>query len=392
MSIDTETDDLDLLDRELGTDDGDDEPKGRSIRDSLEKAWEDHGGELTEDRKEARERRREERDERQERRRGGKDKDKPKGDGTGKASPFYSREAPKGDQGKQVSPQTDGQAAPDPASSEGPSAWWKKDGKELWDRLDPQARQLISQRENLMTQGARQLQERYGGIHRITQHLAPRFQRYNLAPERGFANMASWFEAIENNPAAGLRELAKLYKVDLTNGVATPQPAPNGAPTGQTPQARPQADPRIDSLMRWAGEMQQTRRNEVQEAKLSAWSPNRPHFAAVRSLMGDLLENAVRSQDPRFMNDAGTDVDLDKLYEAAVRVHPEVGLQVIEEQAEAKRREQQARITQARRAGSSVRPGTPGSAPLKGEQQKKLSKGSSVRQHVQQAWDDLRSA
>lgn len=384
-------DDLDELDEDLdqlnGADDGEDEPESRSVRDSVEKAWEEHGGELTEDRKDARERRREERDERQERR----NKDKSRSSVPEREGPAKQRGIA-ADRSGSVSPKADQAQAPTQASNEAPSIWWKNEGKALWDRLDPQAKSLLTQRENLITQGARQIQERYGGIHRLTQHLTPRFQRYGLTPDRGFANMASWFEAIENNPALGIRELAKLYNVDVRQlGAATPAPAP-GASNGQPPPARPQSDPRIDHLFRWAQNLEQTRSTEVQQAKLTAWSPQKPHFAAVRSLMGDMLEHAVQAQDPRYLNDAGTDIDLDKLYEAAIRVHPEIGLKVIEEQAEARRRDQQARVAQARRAGGSLRPGTPGSAPLKGEQGKKLPKGSSVRAHLQQAWDELRSS
>lgn len=108
--------------------------------------------------------------------------------------------------------------------------------------------------------------------------------------------------------------------------------------------------------------------------------------------MGDLLENAVRQQDPRFLNEAGTDVDLDKLYIHACLVHPEVGPQIVKERAEKERNERLARINQKRRAGASMRPGTPGGAPLKGEQPKKLPKGSGVRAHLIAAWDEARSA
>ena len=381
-------DDLDQLDDEIlddQTDDRDDagDDKPRSIRDSVESAWEKHGGELTEERKDARERRREERDERRE-----KDKPRERGDREKAVSPA-DRSPKSGSQ--------DGAPAPEqrdaPAASMQPPNGWSPEAKAIWAKLPPAVQAAVTKRETDMTAGARQLQERYGGIHRmITSELAPFSQKYNLPPAQVMANAVTWLQAIERDPINGLRQLAQLYKVDASKlGAAAPAPAP-GAPNGVTPQARPNADPRIDHLVRWATTMEQTRRNEVQEAKLVSWSPNKPHFGEVRALMGDLLENAVRSQDPRFLNDAGTDVDLDKLYQAACQVHPEVGPQIIREQAEQERRQQQGRLNQKRRAGSSMRPGTPGSAPLKGEQPKQLKKGSSVRAHVQAAWDEARSA
>jgi hypothetical protein len=384
MLDDTALADLAELDRDV-TDDEDLPEKGQSVRDSIEKAWEDHGGELPEERKEARERRRDEKDNNASRvaRDNGKESREARG--------RDSREAPKrsGDPAKLIPSSTGEQSlASTPAIA--PPTSWSAEAKAVWNKLHPSVQAAVNKRETEFENGRRQITERYGGIHRLTQALAPRFQRYNLSPDRGFANMASWFEAIENNPAAGIRELAKLYKVDLGQpGAAAPAQA-QGAPNG-TQAIDPRIVRSLQDLYQWRQNLEQTRSTEVQNAKLSAWSPNKPHFAEVRSLMGDLLENAVRNQDPRFLNEAQTDVDLDKLYKAAIQVHPELGVLEIKQAWEQEQREHGARVAQARRAGSSIRPGSPGSAPLKGEAPKKLPKGSSVRAHLQAAWDEARS-
>lgn len=388
MSMDTEIDDLDdeILDDQI--DDREvDEPSGRSVRDSLEKAWEDHGGDLPEARKDARERRKEDRQERN-----GRDRTETKGGPKDAQGRFVSREAPKGDPA-----QRDGAPAPDatrdaPATSAiQPPNGWSPEAKEAWSKLSPAVQAAVTKRETDMTNGARQLQERYGGIHRLSQALAPRFQRYNLTPDRGFANMASWFEAIETNPAHGISQLAKLYNVDVRQlGAQAPAAQPGVATNGQTPSPRP--DPRLDQLVNWARNLEQNRLNEVQQAKLSAWSPQKPHFAAVRQLMGDMLQISSDNRDPRFLNEAQTDVDLDKLYQAAIQSHPEIGPQVIREKLEEERKARQARVDRARQAGGSLRPGTPGSAPRVGEKSAKAKKGETARDTIRRVWDEMRSA
>lgn len=351
---------------------GAEQPERLSVRDALEKSWKEHGGELPESRQPKEDRRE----------RPAKDKQPVAAADTGapgKAAKAADRvPSTEGRQGTEA-PQASAAAVP---------SGWSKEAKAEWDKLPPAVQAAVTKREADMTAGAKQLQDRYGGIHRVvtTQLTAPS-RKYGLTPDKILENAVGWFNAIEQNPAEGLKALARVYKIDASNiGAAAPAPAANGS----NGQSQPVSDPRIDQLLRTVSDMQNSRTQEVEQAKLDAWSANKPHFAKVRQLMAQVVAGAAQLQDQSIL-DAGGNVDMDKVYERAIYLDPEVRAQVLKEQAEERRKANAAQVNNARRAGSSVKPGTPGGGSVRSGDAKKAPKGMTVRQSIEHAMSELRS-
>jgi hypothetical protein len=347
----------------------DGKPERLSVRDQIEKAWKEHGGELPESRREPR--KRPTRSELQPR----KDKNSDR-DATLQGAPV------------KPDPTSDGGAAPAATS---PPGGWSTDAKADWSKLPPHVQAAITKRETDMSAGAKQLQERYGGIHRlVTGQLAAPAQKYGLTPDRILENAVSWFNEIERNPLDGLRKLAQLYRI---NGATASAASPSGQPNANPGQASSGqiSDPRIDTLIRVVTDMQNSQYTDAKQAELKAWSANKPHFESVRQVMAQIIAGAERLQDTSILDATGAAVDLDKVYERATWQVPEVRAAVLKEQATARRNAQTAQATQAGRAGVSVKPGTPGSGQRGDGGTKPLPKGSPVRDHIKAAMAELRS-
>lgn len=373
-------DGTDLDDTDLGTIEGAeiadelrDEPAERpSVREVLEKSWKEHGGELPESRK-----------------RSSAPKEEIQArDATKKGAPT-DKSAGKAAGAERVTREPATGAVEAASQSSAAPNGWSSEAKADWGKLPPHVQAAVTKRETEMSAGARQLQERYGGIHRaVTNQLTPAAQKYGLTPDRVLENALSWFTLIEQNPAHGLAALARTYNLDASKlGAAAPAP-PGGASNGQAPQQF--QDPRVDQIARMVQDMQQRGHQEAQQAELKAWSATKPHFAAVRQTMAQIVSGASQLQDTSIMTDDGAKVDLDKVYEKAIWMHPEVREQILKEQQEQARKARQQQADNARRAGASVRPGTPGSGSLRNGEVKP-KKGETVRETIKRAMAELRS-
>jgi hypothetical protein len=265
----------------------------------------------------------------------------------------------------------------------------------VWDRLSPEDRALVTQRETLMTEGIRKIQQQYGGIHQVTQKLAPVFQKYGRTPDQGIQQMADWFEAIERNPAVALSELAKAYRIDITKLGASSLPANAGGQPGvnsNSPSIVPTNDPRIEQLTQAVRSMQaadQVRQRTATVEGLKAWGKTKPHFDKVRLAMAHVVHVASLTNDPGIWDQDGR-LNLDAVYDKAIWMVPEVRDQILKEQQEAARAERKAKTEKSRRAGSSLKTGSPGTTFRKPNSGQSPS-GSTLRDDIMSAIEELRS-
>lgn len=351
--------------------------RGASVGDHIRAAFKKHSGEGPESPEKPPARRED---------RGAKDRDR-SGKFTKEAKPDTAPRAT----GKEPEPKPMEPAAP-PTADAAPKSW-TKEAQAKWQALDPQIRAEISKRENDMAAGAAQLKQRYGGIHEQYQKLAPLFQKYGRTSDQGLEQIGLWFEAIERNPQVAIAELAKSYGVNLGQPGPAPTSPPGATPNTTPSQAQSSSDPRIEQLLRTVGQIQsaeQVRQQSATQEAMRAWAANKPHFEAVRATMAQIIAGAEKMQDSSILDESGVRIDLDKVYERAIWQIPDVRAALLKEQAEARKAERQAAAEKARRAGSSVRPGAPGSAgPANGATAPK--KGATVRDSIRAAIEELRS-
>jgi len=164
----------------------------------------------------------------------------------------------------------------------------------------------------------------------IAKEYEPYYASAGLGSEQATRMLFQAHKALLTDPVAGIRNLATQYGVDLRQ--FAPQPRPE-TPPAQT-QAAP-SDPALASVQRELAELkqflssQQQRAVEAENATVEqtiqafASDPKHPHFPAVRTAMGALMQ-------------AGIAKDLDTAYEMACRAHPEVWKSIQAAEADAR--------------------------------------------------------
>jgi len=344
MSMDTtKTDEIEPEELDTEAEDlGSESPKGQSVKDAVRSAWDKHSAE--------------------------EDSPKPEPRLERRSSPVERRDAAPKPESAPVTKPTD------TSPSSAPPQGWSSEAKADWVKLPPSVQAAVTKRETDMTEGAKQLQTRYGGIHKAVQDLGPIFQKLNVAVDKGFENMVSWFRAIEANPKETIVALAKQYNVDLGA-------APSATSTNPS-------DPRLDSVLAEVNALKSAdsvRQQVALNDRLNAWSATKPHFEAVRGAMANIVNGALASNDTSILDSNGNP-DLDKVYDQAIWLVPEVREKVLAEQAAASAEARRAVATKSRTAASSVKPRPPGDG---AKTQLGPKKGESVRDSIKRVWGEI---
>ena len=374
----------------LGTDKSDKPDKGKrtekshrkSVADSIKSAWREHSGDegLAEKPVSGRESGRE---------RGADGKFvKAEQDETHTAKPLNQEDG----KGTGIEPTAGGAGAPSPSSPTAPNGW-NEAAKAEWVKLPPAVRDAVTKRETDMNLGAQQLQQRYGPIYNLTQDqtIAQAATKYGVSREQLLSNGFSWMIAVERNPAAGILGLCQAYKIDPKT-LATAAPAAQQLSVQGTTTQTNINDPRVAQLEQRLNAFEQTRQTEAnatQQAAIAHWSKDKKHFERVRPTMVQVIQIAAMQNDASILDGQGN-VDLNKVYARAVRLHDDVFNDVLRESRSKRQQDQTAEAQRARRTAASVSSGSPAGTEGDGEE-KPLPKGSSVRQHITAAMRRVRA-
>ncbi len=206
--------------------------------------------------------------------------------------------------------------------------YWNDDAHTPWQTLPEQARQALEQRERAFAthlQGLAEKNKPLQGFSSVLETLSPHMDQLKaagVAPEAFVGQLINAHQYLTKSPAEALLWLANTYQVspaDLYNQITQ-----GGA------QQQQQQDPAIQQVMQelhglksWKQtfEQQQQERAQQQEAEQEAaleaeiveWAKDKPHFKAVQGIMAEL----VRGNPERGKS-------LDKLYQDACKLHPDV--------------------------------------------------------------------
>jgi hypothetical protein len=122
---------------------------------------------------------------------------------------------------------------------------------------------------------------------------------------------------------------------------------------------------------------------------LMKWAADKPHFETVRYRMGEILSpNPETGRGIIPLKQDGS-VDLDSAYDFAVRMHPTLGEEYIQDRIAQERKAASDAAAKARRAGSSFAPSSPGRNNA-GSSANKQQKKRSVRDSIIAAVDEAR--
>lgn len=318
---------------------------------------------------------------------------------------------------------TDEQASKEPLAA---PARWPEDRRKAFDALPEEAKRILLERDKEfntgLTQNARKSAESVKKLEAINSHFQDHHRREMQAAgvdEAGaIRDLLARHDAFNRDPvgygAAVAKQLGKgdpaLYIAELIKrtGVTHQQLFPGAPPQGQQPQQQPPAedqwvDPLEQKLDQRYAEMQQRldryeqfiqqeETNRQQQANTAFQhavasfenatnedgSPKYPHLAAVTDEIIALVQNnADLHRNPiKVLEDA---------YNKAVRYHPEVSKQLMEEEFSKRlaAREAQAAAERAKRAApAKPSPGANGGSVAQGKMSLKDSVRIAVAKHV----------
>jgi len=244
------------------------------------------------------------------------------------------------------------------AGIERPSTW-KKDYWEKYDKLDPDLRAYILQRENEYKTGV----STYKGeadaaktLKAAIEPFLPELQRHNIDPSAWIRNLGNAHQTLAlGSPQAKLQifqRLAQDYGVPLQYLVPNQQ--------GQVAQLDPTVQYLAQNLQglqqqwqQFQSQQQAAEQASIQQSieQFKADAARHPHFEAVREQMAALLS-------------ANLAQNLDEAYEKAIWMSPQVREQVVaasqQQSAQAKLEQQKAIAAKAKAQAVSPRSSTPG--------------------------------
>jgi len=376
---------------------GGDAPK-ESLRDSIRSAIKEHSDEdSSKDAKEPSE-------ERVPKQRAPRQAKKDEGDADSDSNKEVQESADRGDrlsrrkEAKAESEDKGGDKEQTPAIE--PPPFFKNKGKATWDKLSPEDKKTILAREEEVSNGFKQFSQRIKGVEDLERAIAPRLpaiQQYGASPGVVVDRLFQWMEGL-NDPTRRyntFKQLAASFGVDVNQlASGTPEkevePDPN-APPAWFNEFTGTVEKKVQTL-----EQQLTAQREAQtESYLLQWAKDKPHYAEVAQLMGQLMQSGAV---PAVNADGA--VNLDGAYEAAIKLNPQVAalIQQEKDQKTAEEATQKAlqeakekadRLAKARKAGTGLKPAAPSfPMPLNGKGQKE---DTSIRGSIRKAIEDLRS-
>lgn len=285
-----------------------------------------------------------------------------------------------------------------------PPPFYKVKGKATWDKLSPEDKKTLVDRETEISNGFKQYSSRIKGVEDLERAIAPRLQeiqKYGVSPGVVVDRLFQWMEGL-NNPstkANTFKELAKNFGVNI-NQLSPNSPVeigsePEVVDTNTPPEWFSQFS---QSVTQELGSLKQNFSSQQEQAAANVvnnWARDKPYYTHVSQLMGQLISSGVVP-----LKDGN--VDLDGAYDAAIKLHPEVSAQIQQEasqKAETEAAEKAAKeakdradkLARSRKAGASLKPSAPSMASAPRLNGKAPPKGvTSVRDSIRSAIEEVR--
>jgi hypothetical protein len=274
------------------------------------------------------------------------------------------------------------EAKPEGSTPEAPPSAWKG----IWESMTPEARAIAVKRESEVAKGFDEYRTKVKQYEALDQVIAParaRFQQQGIQNDaQALQNILTW-EAGLSNPATrvkAFRDLGSQLGIDFSTLVQSSSQAPSQAQDIPEP-LRPVIDQFgniVQQVQNVESRLQSWEQRQTSD-QIAAFAKDKPHFDKVSVLMGQLMQ-------------AGSAKDLDSAYQQAIKIHPEVSVQIEAERAtkDAAEREraQAEKAAAARRAAVSPSGRSPhGGAPAAGQQ---INGKQSVREAILSSVSQLR--
>lgn len=294
-----------------------------------------------------------------------------------------------------------------------------KEAKAEWAKTPEVVRAAILKRVEDMDKGVSQLKQSYADLDTAFKPYDQVLQAHGKSRAEGTKQLFDWFLALARSPDQAFPALMQSFRYDPRRLLAALQgqqqpPTQQQQPQGQ--QGQPKIDPAIMELFQqFAGQVDQKLNGVMgnfdqrfgavntnlehqmlskSQEILDQWSRGKPYFEDVRQEMARMINTGLY----KYENVS----DLDRIYDAAVHMNPDVRNKYLgdvaakrraerEEKRKAELAAQQAEADRARRAGnSSLAGGAPGELGIGGG--RKVAGKKSVRESLNDALEEARRA
>lgn len=260
-------------------------------------------------------------------------------------------------EGKDQKP--DKAAEPDAAKLEKPAekpaikrpASWSADKDAVWESLSPDAREHVAKREQEAHKAISQLGEtvkRLEPIGRLLEQHRDTFQSKGLTYDQGLSQLLAAQRALDQNPAAAIRQIAQAYNVDI-GSLASGQDQPNAV----VAQLQGQINTLTRQLQEFRSHAEHQARAEAQtklgtiEQAIDTFAADKPDFEDLAADI-EMLLPALRQANPK----ASFEQLIADAYEKARWSNPESRKRLIDADQKA---QEKARVEAARKAAEDAK-------------------------------------
>jgi hypothetical protein len=295
---------------------------------------------------------------------------------------------------------------------------WSKEAKAAWGQLPPAVQAAAVKREADMAAGVENLKKGYKELDEAIKPYTSAISEHKTTPAAAVKQLFDWMMALTNEatamkqgqpPKGVFAALAQSYGIDpvrlLAYMVQNPQHQQQQQNGQVQQQGQPQLDPNVKAYIdrmfgtvnqgfsSLASTVQQQSMQKTNEM-LSMWAKDKPHFNDVRVTMARLMTPGVNGEAPVVPARQDGNADLDKAYELACAITPDVTSKMQQERQAAEQKAkadkeaaekvaQRQKLEAARKASGSIpiqAPGVPGDGKQQGPK-----RGKSVKESIMDA-------
>lgn len=237
---------------------------------------------------------------------------------------------------------------------------WSAEMKAKFASLPPDAQAYVAQRESEAHKRISELgtqAKAYEPIRAVVEQFSHVFQKNGLQPHDGIARMLAVNEMLERDAPTAIRQIAEAYGVDLSNGqTQSDESAEVRALKSEIQNLKRQVGETVSKVT--ARERSEFEREQAELASaIEKFSKDKPHFEAVRKVMGGLMQT-------------GAAESLDEAYEMAIHANKSIRetLEADKRKAEQEKQAEEAKkkADAAKKAASLNVKGTHGSPAKRG--------------------------
>lgn len=265
-------------------------------------------------------------------------------------------------------------ASEQPSQAVAPPVSWAAEAKQAWASIPPAVQQAVLKREQEASNGIRQYSEKTARYEQALAPIAQEAAKLGMNVDDATKRLMDGHRFLESQPEQAILWLAQKNGIDLANLASNP-------PAIQQ-QARP--DPVIAQVSQTVQTLEQRLQQYEFNANLTVaqqFAASKPHYADVEEQLPDFIREVQRI-DPSL---SGVEL-LEKAYERAIWLNPDVRAKVTAAEREAAEKARvatvQAKATQATKAAVSVKGSSANAAPPK----------SAARNDGDTVYDDVRAA